>query len=70
MIKLSRILTAYPYLSKGKNFGIIETEMLQSHDALQSLKRGLEGSLESQISRANLYISKIEYLFKSFGGVK
>ena len=57
------------------------TEMKQSYKSLLKIKKGLEGSLRnpnlSSIDRAilqegldvaNKYISKIEQLFKPFGG--
>jgi hypothetical protein len=57
--------------------------MKQSYTVLQSVKRGLEGSLQNpslnqslkstlqkNLNKANHYIEEIENLFKPFGGIK
>nr|MBP9479668.1 hypothetical protein [Sebaldella sp.] len=78
-----RDLQGDPVPKEGGGFWDHKTEMIQSYDALNGVKRGLEGSLENpnldiavknylqnELDKTNFYINKIEKLFEPFGGVK
>ncbi|ECC1671449.1 hemagglutinin, partial [Salmonella enterica subsp. salamae] len=76
-------LQGNPIPKPGGGFWDHLTEMKQSYDGLNSVRTSIEGTLrnpnldpqirtflEGELSEANLWISKIEDLFKPFGGVK
>jgi RHS repeat-associated protein len=76
-------LQGKPILKPGGGFWDHLTEMKQSYTGLQSIKSGLEGSLQNpnlaievravlqgNLDKANFYINKIKELFASFGGIK
>ncbi|WP_218944066.1 polymorphic toxin type 28 domain-containing protein [Bacillus aquiflavi] len=78
-----RDLQGNPIPKPSGGFWDHKTEMIQSYDALQGVKKGLEGSLknpnlnstvkeflEAEFAKANFYINKIEELFKPFGGIR
>jgi hypothetical protein len=78
-----RDLEGDPVPKSGGGYWDHKTEMIQSYDALNSIKRGLEGSLKNpkldaatreflqgELDKTNSYIKKIEELFKPFGGVE
>ncbi|ECE6306314.1 hypothetical protein DO967_21555 [Salmonella enterica subsp. salamae] len=76
-------LQGNPIPKPGGGFWDHLTEMKQSYDGLNSVRTSIDGTLrnpnldpqirtflEGELSEANLWISKIEDLFKPFGGVK
>ncbi|MGL6219262.1 MAG: hypothetical protein ACRC36_14590, partial [Lacrimispora sphenoides] len=76
-------LQGNPILKPGGGFWDHLTEMKQSYTGLQSVKSGLEGSLQNpnlaievraalqgNLDKANFYINKIQELFAPFGGIK
>ncbi|EOC2631458.1 polymorphic toxin type 28 domain-containing protein [Salmonella enterica] len=76
-------LQGNPIPKPGGGFWDHLTEMKQSYDGLNSVRTSIDGTLrnpnldpqirtflEGELSEANLWISKIEDLFKLFGGVK
>ncbi|MBE7720106.1 MAG: hypothetical protein E7243_11385 [Lacrimispora celerecrescens] len=76
-------LLGKPIPKPGGGFWDHLTEMKQSYTGLQSVKNGLEGSLQNpnltsdikvilqeNLDKANYYIYKIEELFRAFGGIK
>jgi len=78
-----RDLQGNPVPRPGGGFWDHRTEMVQSHNSLQGVRRGLEGSLnnpnldpavrtflQGELNRANTYINMIDDLFSPFGGVR
>ena len=78
-----RDLQGNPVPKPGGGFWDHRTEMVQSYNALQGIKNGLEGSLlnpnlepavrttlQNELNRTINYINTIDLLFEPFGGVK
>jgi RHS repeat-associated protein len=78
-----RDLQGNPVPRPGGGFWDHRTEMVQSYNSLQGVRRGLEGSLnnpnldsavrtflQGELNRANTYINMIDDLFWPFGGVR